>query len=326
MSLLKSQFCVKNLTLKNRLVLPPMATGKADEAGRTTEELLAFYEQKARGGHIGLVILEHSYVNPKGRAREGQLSLAKDGDEEELAKLAAVFHRSGCMAAAQINHGGSVSVVEPVGPSAVKSPRAKNDVIPREMSREEIEQLKEDFAAAALRAKKAGFDAVEIHVAHGYLLNQFYSPLTNCRTDVYGGSVENRIRLGCETVAAVRRSVGEDFPIIVRLGGCDYLDGGNTEEDAVTAAALLEQAGADVLDLSGGMCGYVRAGHEEAGYFASMAEKIKEKVHIPLILTGGVKTGAAAEELLQRGCADLIGVGRAILADSGWAERELKRI
>jgi len=326
MALLKTPLLWKGITLHNRLVLPPMATAKADVQGTVTKELLTFYEEKTKGGHLGLVILEHSYVNRNGRVRDAQISLAEDDAVEKIAELVEVIHRNGTPVIAQINHGGSLAVGEPIGPSGVKHPRAKGEDLPREMAAEDIAQLKVDFAAAALRAKKAGFDGVEIHAAHGYLLNQFYSPLTNFRADRYGGSLENRVRLTCEVLSAVRESVGDGYPVAVRLGGCDYMDGGSTEEDAVAAAMLLEQAGADLLDLSGGMCGYVRAGHDEPGYFGSMTEKIREKVHIPVILTGGVKTAAAAEELLQAGKADLIGVGRSILADSDWAEKELKTV
>jgi len=326
MALLTTPFVWKGLTLKNRLVLPPMATAKADQNGQVTEELLAFYKEKTGSKQVGLVILEHSYVNRNGRVRDEQPSLAGDGAVSGMAKLVEGIHQNGAAVVAQINHGGALAVGEAIAPSAVRHPRAKNDALPREMSLADMAQLKADFAAAAARAKEAGFDGVEIHAAHGYLLNQFYSPLTNLRCDEYGGSLENRVRLIVEVIAAVRQAVGVEFPVAVRLGGCDYMDGGSTEEDAVQAAMLLEKAGADLLDLSGGMCGYVRAGHDEPGYFGSMTEKIKREVSVPVILTGGVKTAKGAEELLQEGKADLIGVGRAILADSVWPARELKTI
>ena len=159
---------------------------------------------------------------------------------------------------------------------------------------------------------------MEIHCAHGYLLNQFYSPLTNKRSDDYGGSLENRLRFTLETVACVRGAVGGKIPIAVRLGGADYLPGGSKEEDAVEACKLLEAAGVDLLDLSGGMCFYMRPGHLEAGYFASMSAKVKSAVSVPVLITGGVKKVADAEALLADGKADLIGVGRALLKDAAW--------
>ena len=178
--------------------------------------------------------------------------------------------------------------------------------------------IEAQFASAAVRAIEAGYDGVEIHCAHAYLLNQFYSPMINKRTDKYGGSLENRLRFLVETVGAVRQAVGVDVPIAVRLGGADYLPGGSKEEDAVEAAILLEKAGVDFLDISGGMCFFLRPGHLEPGYFSSMTEKIKAKVSIPVLLTGGIKKVEDAERLLTEGKADMIGVGRALMKDARW--------
>ena len=165
-------------------------------------------------------------------------------------------------------------------------------------------------------------DGVELHCAHGYLLNQFYSPMTNKRTDEYGGGLENRLRITLETVAWVRQAIGSEVPIAVRLGGADYLPGGAREEDAAEAGKLLEAAGVDLLDLSGGMCFFVRPGHLEAGYFSSLSEKVKAAVSVPVLLTGGVTKLSDAEALLQYGKADLIGVGRALYRDPPWAEKQ----
>ena len=167
---------------------------------------------------------------------------------------------------------------------------------------------------------EAGYDGIEIHCAHGYLLNQFYSPMTNKRSDAYGGSLENRLRFMLETVALVREAIGTTAPIAVRLGGADYLPGGSSEEDAVEAGALLEAAGVDLIDLSGGMCFFSRPGHLEAGYFSTMSEKVKTRVSVPVLLTGGVQTVSDAEKLLLTGKTDLIGVGRALMKDARWRE------
>ena len=165
---------------------------------------------------------------------------------------------------------------------------------------------------------------MEIHSAHGYLLNQFYSPLTNKREDEYGaGCMENRLRFLLETVKAVREAVGPDFPIAVRLGGCDYAEGGSSIRDAVQAAVMLEKAGVDLLDISGGFCSYRKPGDETPGYFSDMTQPIKQRVKIPVILTGGVHSGRQCEKLLEEGLADLIGVGRAILTDSAWAQKNM---
>ncbi|MBR7148720.1 MAG: tRNA-dihydrouridine synthase, partial [Firmicutes bacterium] len=155
--------------------------------------------------------------------------------------------------------------------------------------------------------------------AHGYLLCQFYSPITNQRTDEYGTqSMENRLRFHKLVLEKVRAAVGEDFPVFVRLGGCDYMEGGSTEEDAAEAAKLLESYGADLIDVSGGMCSYRRPDHMEPGYFGSMSKKIKEVVSIPVLVTGGIETVEQAEHLIEDGAADLVGVGRALLKDPCW--------
>ena len=172
------------------------------------------------------------------------------------------------------------------------------------------------------RAK--GFDGVEIHSAHGYLLNQFYSPLTNKRTDEYGSSnMNNRLRLHLEIIKSVRKVVGKEYPIALRLGACDYMDGGSTIEDGVEAAKILAEAKIDLLDISGGFCGYVRPQANNQGYFQELTIAIKKVVNIPVILTGGITDSIAAEELLQDNKADMIGVGRAILKDSSWAKEAI---
>jgi 2,4-dienoyl-CoA reductase-like NADH-dependent reductase (Old Yellow Enzyme family) len=311
-------------TLKNRLVMPPMATGKSS-AGHVTDELTAYYRDRAQYSAPGLIILEHAYIAPAGRASSGQLSIAGDDCVDGLAKLVQAIHEAGSAVFAQLNHAGSGAEPETPGvnlsASAVLSPRKTETCMPREMTRAEILMTEADFVRAALRAVRAGCDGVEIHSAHGYLLNQFYSPLTNRRTDAYGPqTMENRLRFHLETVDAVRKAVGQDMPIALRLGGADYLPGGSTEEDAVEACRMLEAAGVNLIDLSGGMCGYVRPEHAEPGYFSSMSEKIKAAVDVPVLLTGGVNTIADAKQLLAEGKADLIGVGRALYRDAHWLE------
>ncbi len=317
------------LPLHNRLVMPPMATEKTEGNGIVSQELLAYYKEKTQGGYIGLVIVEHSYVAPEGKASPRQLSTANDEKIKGLTQLAETIHANGSRAVMQINHAGSntteeVTGTSPVAPSAIMHPKRKT--LPRELSETEIYQIIEAFGSAAQRVKEAGFDGVEIHAAHGFLLNQFYSPLTNKRTDHYGGSLENRINLHLAVIEAVRETVGEAYPLLLRLGASDYMEGGVTIEESVKVAHELEKAGVDILDISGGLSGYSIPGLTGQGFFAPLTEAIKKEVSVPVILTGGVTEAQAAEMLLAQDKTDLIGVGRAIFKDSGWAKEAVESL
>lgn len=317
------------LILKNRLVMPPMATSKSEKDGRISKDILDYYHEKSHGGYISLIIIEHSFITQQGKASEGQLSVADDSLVEDLKKLADIIHKNGSKAVMQINHAGSaaskaVTGYEVVGPSATPNPRRGN--VPIELTKNEIKDIIVEYKNAALRVKEAGFDGVEIHSAHGYFLNQFFSPLTNKRTDEYGGAVLGRIKIHLEVIKAVRDAVGDNFPILLRLGASDYMDGGSTIEDSLIAALEFEKAGVDILDISGGFCGYIAPEITGQGYFASLTEKIKKVVSIPVILTGGITDVSSAEKLLAENKADLIGVGRAIYKDSSWAEKAIKSL
>ncbi|MBQ4345895.1 MAG: NADH:flavin oxidoreductase [Oscillospiraceae bacterium] len=326
--LLKQPLNIGNLTVHNRLVLPPMASKNSDENGYVTDEMIAYYENICRGGFIGLAIIEHAYIHINGKAGPGQMSVAEDGVIEGLKRLVDTIHGCGSKVICQINHAGSgtnpdyTGGLMPVAPSPVGHPLRPNSVC-RELTAEELKALPKLYADAALRVKAAGADGVEIHACHAYLLNQFYSPLTNFRTDEYGGTLENRVRMIREVYGAVREAVGDDYPIAVRLGGSDYMEGGSTIEDAAAACKLLAEDGVDLIDLSGGMNSFSVKGRNYAGYFRDMSEAVKAAVDVPVILTGGVREAAQAEYLLQKETADLIGVGRAILANHRWAEQQM---
>ena len=319
--MLDREIMIGKLAVPNRLVMPPMQTNKTAD-GHVTDELAAYYRERAVGSRPGIIITEHSCILPDARAAAKQLMIASDDMIPEHRRLTEAIHEGGCRAFVQLNHAGSNGIDAPVSATNVNIPLKKLLKRPKTLTAEEIRSIEEAFAAAALRAVKAGYDGVEIHCAHGYLLDQFWSPITNKRKDGYGGSAENRLRFLTETVSAVRQAVGGDVPVAVRLGGADYLPGGNKEEDAVKAAVILEKAGIDLLDISGGMCFYMRPGHAEPGYFSSMTEKIKAESSVPVILTGGIKKPADAERLLALEKADLIGVGRALLKDALWRETE----
>jgi 2,4-dienoyl-CoA reductase-like NADH-dependent reductase (Old Yellow Enzyme family) len=326
--LLKQPLTIGNMTVHNRLVLPPMASKNCGEDGYVTDELIAYYKEICRGGYIGLVITEHAYIDMVGKAGPGQMSVAEDGVIDGLKRLVDAIHACGSKVICQINHAGSGSNAEyngglmPVAPSAVGHPK-KPDAVCRAMTVEEIEALPKLFADAARRAMAAGYDGVEVHACHGYLLNQFYSPMTNFRTDAYGGSLDNRIRIIRACVRAVREAIGDDAVLAVRLGGSDYAEGGSTNEDAAYACKCFAEDGADLMDMSGGMCSFSIPGRNFAGFFRDMSEAVKDAVDVPVILTGGVWSAEKAEGLLAEGASDLIGVGRAMLKNPRWAEQQL---
>lgn len=325
MSRLFEPITINNLRLKNRIVMPPMATEKSGD-GNVTQKLCDYYAERAEKSGMGLIITEHSYVDAQGKVTRGQMAIDENADMDGLKRLADTIHSCGrgeVKAFTQINHAGStadpaVTGKRVVGVSAVAHPKY-NFAMPEELTVEEIHKLVGQYADAARRSKTAGFDGVEIHSAHGYLLNQFYSPLTNKRTDEYGGStVRDRVRMHIEVIKAVREAVGKDFPVAIRLGGCDYMEGGSTVEDCAEACALFEQAGVDLLDISGGMIGYTLPDRKEAGFFRDMTPLVMKNRHVPVILTGGVTKISEAEELIDGGFADMIGVGRAMLKNPRW--------
>lgn len=330
MSYLNKPFQEGKLKLKNRLVMPPMATAKSEEDGSISNDVLNYYDEKSKGGYIGLIIIEHSFISQQGKASNRQLSISKDSDVVKLKSLADIIHKNGSKAVMQINHAGSaasetVTGLIVVGPSSVSNP-FKSDAVPKELSINEIKVIINQFKDAAVRVKKAGFDGVEIHSAHGYLLNQFMSPITNKRNDEYGGNLSGRIRLHLDIIKEVRNAVGDDFPILLRLGASDYMEGGITIEDSEIAAKEFEKAGIDMLDISGGFCRFILPGHDEQGYFSPLSKAIKETVSIPVMVTGGITDSDAAEDILKEGKADFIGVARAILKDSNWAKKTIESL
>ncbi|MDW7675172.1 MAG: NADH:flavin oxidoreductase [Bacillota bacterium] len=317
---LLSPINIKGVQLKNRMVMPPMASYLAREDGELTKELEDYYIQR---GDVGLIIIEHSYISPEGRVKNRQTRIDREVDIDNLLKLTEAIHQqSEAKVGIQITHAGGAADSNvigqlPLGPSAIKVPRGVE--IPGELTEKDIKRLIECFASAAIRAKKAGFDLVEIHGAHGYLLCQFLSPFSNKRTDKYGGSKENRLRFPLEVVKAVREAVGLDYPLFYRLGADDRISGGLTVEEAAWAAPQLVAAGVDAIDLSGGHCGYLA--HDIDGFFNYLAEAIKPTVSVPVMITGGIKDPLYANSIVVEGKADLVGVGRSLLKNPNWAKK-----
>jgi NADPH2 dehydrogenase len=311
---------IGSLYLRNRIVMPPMATDKATADGRATSHHVEHYTARARG--LGLAIVEHCYVQPDGRFGPAQLGIHEDGAVEGLGSIARAVRQMGARVVVQLSHAGAQTGAEvtgglgPVGPSDVPLPGATTR--PRPMTVEEIDGLVASFVAAAGRACEAGFDGVEIHGAHGFLLSQFLSPYTNRRTDAYGGSVEARLALPLRVVREVKAVLGPDKVLLYRLGATDWVEGGLTLDEACAAARALAAQGVDAVDVSGGI-GKRPATMEGQGFFIPLAEAVRKAVTVPVCGVGGITDAKFADELIRRGKVDLVAVGRAILTDPEWA-------
>jgi len=315
------------LTLRNRIVMPPMWSGQATPEGHVTDKIIEYHRVRAAAG-CGLIIVEHAFVHPRGRNSSTQIGVYADDMIAGLSRLAAAIKGEGAIAALQISHAGSrvapgaLGAVRPVAPAAVRHPYDPAGEIPEALTTSQIEEVAASFGMAAGRACAAGFDAVEIHAAHGFLLSEFLSPLTNQRTDEFGGSVENRSRMHLAVLAAVRQHGGPRFPVFVRLGAHDETPGGLELEDACLAAIRLAEKGADLIDISGGLQGSRGLG-KDAGYFVPYAAAIKARVTIPVIVTGGIREPLHADRIVREGHADLVGIGRAMLDDPDWARKAI---
>jgi len=307
---------VKGLMLKNRIVMPPMQTSLATVEGAVTDSLVEHYIRRSKA--LGLLIVEHCYVSREGRLSENQLGIYNDNLVGGLEKLSSRIHATGTPVVIQINHAGRTTSMEITGMKPVAPSPSENS---RELGIEEIETLVEAFTIAAGRAMRAGFDGVEVHGAHGFLLNQFFSPLANRRRDKYGGSLENRMRFPLEVVERVKETVGGRL-LLYRLGSDDLDPAGTRIEDSKIFAVKLEQAGVDIIDVSGGLCGSRPSQlQDRQGYFIPQAQQIKSVVDIPVIGVGGIKEPEYAHIVIKEGKADLVAIGRTLLKDPDWATK-----
>jgi len=321
---------VGSLELKNRIVMPPMHTGYADAEGMVTEKLLKHYSDRA--SDLGLLIVEHSYVVPRGRVGPNQLGSYSDDLIPGLTRLVETVHEKGTPIALQLNHGGGISHSgvtgsQPEAPSPVMHPNRGRE-LPRELSYEDIEGVIDCFRDAARRAQEAGFDAVEVHSAHGFLLGQFHSPATNKRLDEYGGALENRVRLSRRIVREIRRDLGPDYPLLLRIGAEDapQYTGGLPLREGVEAARMIASEGIDIVDVSGGLGGGRMEGLEGPGFFVPQAAAIKEAVDVPVIGVGGIKTAEEADNIIRSGRVDLVAIGRAYLREPRWASIAIEEL
>ena len=326
--LLKQPLRIKNLDIHNRLVMAPMECRKTDELGDVSHGMLDYYDQRSRGGDFGLIITEHHFVSPEGRASLQQLSIVDDSKIESNRRLAELVHKNGSAIFMQLGHAGMMAKPlsgegKALGASggSVPSPMG-GQISVTEMKQEDIDRVTECFAKAAVRAKDAGFDGVEIHAAHGYLLSQFYSPITNHRTDAYtGATLEGRIRFHQEVLQAVRKAVGAEFPISFRFGAYDYREDGSSMDEIDTASKNFVEAGADILSISCGMGGADRMTQPREGAFSDLAEIARKATGVPVITVGNIHTRSGAESLLQTGKADMVAIGRPIFRDADFARK-----
>ena len=329
MVMLTDSLDVKGLHLRNRLVMVPMVTGLV-VGSAPTEAQIHWYRVRARGG-VGLVVVEAAAIAADATLLPFSLGIWDDAQVPGLARLAQGIQAEGVPAVLQIVHGGARAwraevEAERIGPSPVPIMAGP---APREMTEADIAAVIEGFAQAARRARQAGFDGVELHAAHYYLLCQFLSPYTNQRTDRWGGDRSGRIRLLLEVVRAVRAAVGDSYPLFCRMHGLELMDGGLSTEDAIYYAQSLEAAGIDLLDVSGiGSSGqgqwrgqsYLNASSvlpkdAEPGTFAPFAGRIKAAVGIPVITVGKLGWPGAAQQVLDHGQADLVALARTLIAD-----------
>ncbi len=319
---------IRGLTLKNRLVMAPMATNMATEEGGVTDRHVKHYRTRADGG-VGLIIVEHTYVSKDGKLSRGQLGIYDDKLITGLKRLVETIHTHGAKVVLQITHGGSrvtreMTGMQPAGPWNIPVPGDKE--APRPFTVAEITGIVKDFREAARRAIAAGFDGVEIHGAHGFLLCQFLSPLVNRRNDAYGGSLEGRLRLPLEIIAKVRAQIGEDVPLFYRFGADDMVDGGLTPEEAKIIAPRLEKAGVDVIDVSGGLGGTGGRRSTEQGFFVLLAQSVKETVKVPVIGVGNITEAGYADRVVQEGRVDLVALGRKLLSTPDFPKQAAKAL
>ena len=322
-----SPLTVKNMTIKNRIVMMPMGTNYGEQNGEMSFLHINYYEQRAKGG-TGLIIVENASIDsPQGSNGTTQLRIDHDNYLPRLFKFCENIHRYGTKIAIQINHAGASAIssrinMQPVSASDV--PSKEGGEIPRPLSREEILHIVKKYGEAAKRAQTAGFDAVEIHAGHSYLISQFLSPITNKRTDEFGGSVENRTRFCRMVIDEVRKQVGPFFPIMLRLSADELMEGGNTLDDTLEYLDYIQEE-VDIFDVSCGLNGSIQyqidANYLPDGWRSYMAKAVKEKFNKPCISMGNIRDPKVAERILADGDADLIGMGRGLIADPAWVNK-----
>jgi len=330
MSILFEETQINGTSLSNRFVRSATWSAMATPDGKCTPQLVNLMRNLAQGG-VGLMMTGHAYVRREGQAGPNQLGVYSDELIPGLRKLVRTVHDHGGRIVLQLAHAGffaraKLTGTTPLAPSAVegisKAPR-------KEMNHRDIHETVEAFGAAAVRGREAGFDGVQIHAAHGYLLSQFLSPLLNRRSDEYGGPVGNRAKVVLGVLEAVRDAVGSDYPVLIKLNAADFVKGGLVVEDAVQVARMLEDQGIDAIEVSGGIpisknLGSIRTGitsENREAYFQDEATAFKQRLSVPLMLVGGIRSFEVAERLVKEHVADYISMSRPFIREPNLINR-----
>jgi 2,4-dienoyl-CoA reductase-like NADH-dependent reductase (Old Yellow Enzyme family) len=316
---------IKGIHLRNRIVRSATWEGMCAADGRPTPRLASFYGDLARGG-AGLIISGYTFVSPEGKQLPGKMGIHSDEFADDHRRLTKAVHEAGGCLAIQLVHAGGQADPDqigrrPVAPSAVKV--AQFPVEPEELTTAQIHEIAAAFGRAAHRARDWGYDAVQLHGAHGYLINQFLSPLTNRRTDEYGGGIENRIRFLMQVYKEVRRAAGEDYPVMIKLNAQDYQDDGLSPSDAAYAARKLDAVGIAAIEVSAGTAGSGKLGPvrskidapEKEAYNLELARGIKAEVACPVMVVGGFRSYGVAQEALERDGMDFIAMSRPFIRE-----------
>lgn len=320
---------IGQMHVKNRLVVPPMGTNYANNDGTVTQRLIDYHEERARGG-FGLITVEVTAVAPTGKAIVDEPGLWDDKHIEGYKKLADACHKHGAKVSVQLHHAGrqtyeSIIGQPPLAPSKLPCPLCQS--MPREMSTEEVYEMIDNFIEAAVRAQKAGVDAVEIHGAHGYLIAQFMSAYSNKRIDEFGGSFQNRMRFPLLIIKGIRRRLGNGYPLIFRISGEEKVPGGSTLPETRAIAQLVEAAGIDAMHVTAGVYGSVGwifgSSDWPLAYMSNFAEEVKKSVSIPVITAGRINDPYIANELVSSGRVDMVSIGRQSIADPHFPNKVL---
>lgn len=320
---------IGNVHLKNRVVMTAMGVNLANSMGEANEVITKYYEERAKGG-VGLIITEIARIDDEfGVGTPNQLSVTEGRHIPHLERMIETIQKYGTKVFIQLHHPGRETKSHLLGGKQIVAPSAimcqVTQEMPRALTTEECEGLVRKFIKGAVIAKTAGADGVELHVAHGYLLNQFVSPYSNKRTDKYGGSFTNRLRIVSEIITGIKYMCGADFPISVRISADEYVDGGLKLDDSVKIARTLESYGIDAINVSSGTyesaTTIIEPGSYPQGWKKHLAEEVRKNVRIPVIAVNNIKDPETAEKLLESGVCDFVGVARGHLADPYWVKK-----